>query len=578
MSRTEGAAGSPPRRGDARPPNLLLITSDQHRGDCLGVEGRRVHTPHLDLLAAQGTRFSACITPNVVCMPARASMLTGLLPLTHGTHDNGIDLDEAVAERGFAGTLARAGYATAFIGKAHFSSNHSAEPTGRCENLLSSHRFADEWHGPYMGFQHVELMQLGHNHWLPERAPGGLHYERWYHGDGQGELKDRLYRQRLPPETTAAQTHHSALPAAWHNSTWVGDRAGEYLHEQARRQRAAGVPPAPRAPPAQAAHAAQAAQAAQAGQAVQPAQPAQPVEPFCAWISLADPHHPFDAPAPWCWMHRPEDVDLPPHRVRDLERRPWWHRAALENTPQGGTARDRCVREQYSRMPPQSDAQLRELIASYFGMIALVDHQVGRLLAVLHDEGLQQDTLVIFSSDHGDWLGDHGLVLKGPMFYEGLLRVPLIVRGPGVPAGRVVANPVSTIDLAATFADYAGVPIEAARHSRSLRPLIEAEGTPPAVAAAPGTGREHAFTDWRLGPQRCGVALDLRGVRTREAKLTLELGSGAGELYDLRDDPHECVNRFGDPQRRGLRDELLQRLMSRPADILDPLPMPVGPA
>ena len=84
-------------------PNILLVTSDQHRGDCYGFEGRAVHTPHLDLLAAQGTRFAACITPNVVCMPARASMLTGLLPLTHGTHDNGIDLDEAVAERGFAG-------------------------------------------------------------------------------------------------------------------------------------------------------------------------------------------------------------------------------------------------------------------------------------------------------------------------------------------------------------------------------------------------------------------------------------------------------------------------------------------
>jgi arylsulfatase A-like enzyme len=131
-----------------RRPNILLVTSDQHRGDCFGFEGRRVHTPHLDLLAAQGTRFAACITPNVVCMPARASMLTGLLPLTHGTHDNGIDLDEATAEQGFAGTLARAGYATAFIGKAHFSSNHSATPTGRCENVPSSHRFGDDWHGP----------------------------------------------------------------------------------------------------------------------------------------------------------------------------------------------------------------------------------------------------------------------------------------------------------------------------------------------------------------------------------------------------------------------------------------------
>lgn len=516
-------------------PNILLITSDQHRGDCFGFEGRAVHTPHLDLLAAQGTRFASCITPNVVCMPARSSKLTGLLHLTHGTADNGIDLDASVGERGFAGVLATAGSATAFIGKAHFSSNHSAQPTGRCENIPSSHCFDDDWFGPYMGFQHMELMQLGqHNYWLPEHPPGGLHYERWYHRDGLGKLKDDLYRRRLPPEVSAAQTHSSALPTAWHNTTWVGDRGIEYLRAPARARRAR--------PPAA-------------------------TQPFCAWLSFADPHHPFDAPAPWCRLHHPDDVDLPQHRVRDFERRPWWHRAALENAPQGGTAEQRRVREQYSRIGPQSDVQLRELIANYHGMISLIDHNVGRILAALHEEGMANDTLVVFTADHGDWLGDHGLVLKGPMFYEGLLRVGLILRGPGTPAGKVVRDPVSTVDLAATFGDYAGTSMPAATHSRSLRPLIEREDVQ----------RDHAFSEWRLGAQRCGVALDLRAVRTSGAKLTLELGSGAGELYDLLEDQHECVNRFDDPAHRGLRDNLMQRLMSRPDDARRTLAAPVGP-
>jgi arylsulfatase A-like enzyme len=219
-------------------------------------------------------------------------------------------------------------------------------------------------------------------------------------------------------------------------------------------------------------------------------------------------------------------------------------------------------------MAPQTDTQLREIIANYYGMISLIDHQVGRLMQALQDEGLADNTLVVFTSDHGEWLGDHGLMLKGPMFYEGLLRVGLIVRGPAVPAGKVVHDPVSTIDLAATFADYAQSANTAAAHSLSLRPLIELDTA----------HRDHALTEWRLGAQRCGVALDLRGVRTRHAKLTLELGSGAGELYDLREDPHECVNRFDDPAHRGLRDEMLQRLLSRPADMRDPLAAPVGPA
>ncbi len=513
--------------------------SDQHRGDCFGFEGRSVQTPHLDLLARQGTRFSNCITPNVVCMPARSAVLTGMLPLTSGVHDNGIDLDEGIAAQGFAGSLSKAGYDTRFVGKAHFSSNHSYgnRPTGRCENIPSSHLFADDWQGPYMGFDNVELMQLGHNYWLPERSPGGLHYERWYHADDLGAVKDAMYAQQLVPKTSAAQTHNSALPTAWHNSTWVGDRTVAYLSEQGRRQREAK-------------------------------QAQTPIQPFCAWVSMADPHHPFDAPAPWCWMHRPEDVDLPTHRSRDLDRRPWWHRAALENTP-GGTPESRKVREEYSRMPPQSDAQLREIIANYYGMISLVDHQVGRMLNALHESGVADNTLVVFTSDHGEWLGDHGLMLKGPMHYEGLLRVGLIMRGPGIAADRVIDDPVSTLDLAATFGDYASTPVGSAIHSTSLRPLL---------AGRQDTPRDHAYNEWRLGPSRCGVALDLRTVRTQSAKLTVELGSGAGEMYDLNNDPHECINRFDDPNYHGLRDELMQRLMSRPNDIRSPSPEPVGPA
>ena len=98
--------------------NLVFITSDQQRGDSYGFEGRKVKTPHLDAMARHGTRFSACITPNLVCQPSRASILTGLLPCTHGVSDNGIDLDPNVGAAGFAGAFSRAGYRTGYIGKA----------------------------------------------------------------------------------------------------------------------------------------------------------------------------------------------------------------------------------------------------------------------------------------------------------------------------------------------------------------------------------------------------------------------------------------------------------------------------
>lgn len=509
-----------------RQPNILLITSDQHRGDAYGFAGAPVHTPHLDLLARQGTHFSACITPNVVCQPARASMLTGLLPLTHGVHDNGIELEESFANQGFAGSLGRAGYATTFIGKGHFSTYYSHEPTTRPENVAGSALYPPEWSGPYMGFDRTDMMLIGHNYWLPERAPRGRNYEHWYHADGLGDLKDTLYKQRGGPDGAAAQTHHSCLPPVWHNSTWVGDRTVELLREHKRSDD----------------------------------------KPFCAWVSFPDPHHPFDAPLPWSLLHPPGNIQLPAHRTLDFESRPWWHRAATE-TPPGVSGEMGRVRREYSRIGQQTDDQLRHMISNYYGMISLIDHNVGRILTTLDELGLSENTIVVFTSDHGEWLGDHGLVLKGPMFYEGLLRVGLIMRGPGIPAGKQVADPVSTIDLAATFGDYAGSPVTAARHSTSLRPLLEGTG-----------GRKYAYSEWKLGSGRCGVALDLRAVRTQNTKLTLELGSGAGELYLLDEDPQEMVNRFDDPACSGTRQELTDMIHARPQDIRDPLPRPIGTA
>lgn len=507
-------------------PNILVITSDQHRGDCYGFEGRRIKTPHLDEMARQGTRFGCCITPNNVCQPSRASMLTGLLPNTHGVHDNGIDLLPEIGDTGFAAQLAKSGYNTGYIGKAHFATSHTFASTGTPECRHSTQMFDENWNGPYMGFEHLELMVEGHNQWLPMKPPMGQHYESWYYADGRGDERNVLYKKALPPETGAAQTWHSALPPAWHNSTWIGDRTVQYLNDHKDED-----------------------------------------EPFCCWASFPDPHHPFDAPDPWSRMHNPEDVELPPERDLDLDRRPWWHRASLEGLPDI-QADLRKIREEYSRIPSQNDDQLRQIIANYYGMISLIDHNVGRILMALDDLGLSENTIVIFTSDHGDWLGDHGIILKGPINYDGLMRVGFIVKGPGVPAGKVVDDPISTIDMKATIEDYAGVTAAREDHSTSLRGLIEGNGET----------RNFAFNEWDINASRCGVALNLQCVRTKTHKLTLELESGAGELYDMVNDPHEMNNVFDDPGYASVRKELEAMAATRPDDAMRPRLTPVGMA
>jgi arylsulfatase A-like enzyme len=508
-------------------PNIILITSDQQRADCNGFENPEIRTPHLDQLARAGTRFSACMTPNLVCQPSRASILTGMLPLTHGVWDNGVDLEPRIGENGFAGTLARNGYRSAFIGKAHFATKATFAPTGTPECNKSQAKYGPDWYGPYMGFEHVELSVFGHMHRTrPLERPAMGHYERWFLTRGKDEEAVKLWAASTRPEIGTAQTWHSALPVAWHTSSWIGDRAIDYLshHDQSK--------------------------------------------PLAMWVSFPDPHHPFDCPEPWSLMYDPKSLTLPKHRTPDLERRPWWHKASLESTPQLKDPEMLKFRAAGSRVPPQTDAQLADMTANYYGMISLIDHNVGRILAAMDNLGLTEDTLVFYSTDHGDMLGNHGLYLKGPTPYEDLMRVTMIARGPGIAAGKVVSEPVGTLDMAATFYDYAGIAAPHDMQSRSLSKLL----------AGKSETRDAAYSEWYVHPSRCGVALQLRTVRTKTHKCTFELGSGAGELYDLHNDPGEMDNLFNDPGRAKIQKELHDMMRARPGKIRDDLAEPIGMA
>ena len=502
-------------------PNILFITTDQQRADCIGYENEQVKTPHLDALARSGARFSNCISPSVVCQPARCAILTGRLPLTNGVWDNGVDMDPAMGQLGMAAVLGKSGYATAFVGKAHFSSKITFAPTGSPESRQSALDYPDDWFGPYMGFEHVELASLGkfHRTRMPSSAPAIHRFEHFFLSHPEALA---LWQESLTEGSGAAQTWDSALPAAWHSSAWVADRTLAFM-QQLSAQR-----------------------------------------PFFAWASFPDPHHPFDCPAPWNKMYDPALMTLPEHRSLDLDKRPWWHRAALEGQPQIDDPELAKFRQEGFKVPPQSDQQLSEMMANYYGMISHVDHQVGRLIEGLKQNGQFENTLIVFASDHGDMLGDHGLYLKGPMMYEGVLRVPLIMAGPGIEAGTVIETPVSTLDLAATFEQRAGLACSS-EQSRSLVPVLAGTEV-----------RDCVWSEWHVHPSRLGVALQLRNVRTPRYSCTFELGSGGGELYDLQADPQQMVNRFEDPAYAEVRGQLHALMLARPGKILDVLAEPVG--
>ena len=509
-------------------PNIVLITTDQQRGDCYGFEGRKVRTPNLDRMAANGLCLPRTFTPSIVCQPARSAILTGMLPLTNGVCDNGVDLEDAYADQGFAARLGRAGYDTALIGKAHLSSKLTFAPTGEPECEKSSSNFGPGWYGPYKGFDHVELMTFGHLHRSrpPAQPPSGLHFEEWFwRVAGKPGGASSWHQADLGPASDVPQTWNSALPAAWHPNTWVTDRTIEHL--QRRRSDA----------------------------------------PFLVWMSYPDPHHPFDSSEPWSRLHRPEDVDLPEHRRRDLERRPWWHRVALEGTPRIADEKLRSFRKKGFSIPELSDHDLAIMMANYYGMISHVDHEVGRLLAYLETSGLGEDTYVIFTSDHGDFLGDHGLCLKGPMAYEGVIRVNMIVNGPGVREGTRLDTLASTLDLSETFLELAGIGGVGDAQGQSLASVF-CGGKP--------QRQDRVYSEWRVGAARFGTEIDLRTVRTDSMKLSVEMNSGDGEMYDMASDPGEMNNVFTDPSYRESRRRLEELLENRPGAIRSPLPEPSG--
>jgi arylsulfatase A-like enzyme len=487
--------------------NVLLITTDQHKATTLGSYGDRLGaTPALDRLAADGTRFAQCRTQNPFCQPARATILTGTYPSTHGVVRNGMDLPLAAECDSIASRLGAAGFSTALFGKAHFASYYPDFPTGRVESVIDSALVPADWNGPYFGFRHVELVTDVHNirlapdmgrwNWGFGPPPLGLHYARYLFRDGHEQGLARL--RRMQPEAAGAtwdytQTWKNELDEEDHPTTWIADRAIAWLRRIDR--------------------------------------------PFFAWVSFPDPHHPFDPPHPWCDRYDPADMGgvLPRAHPEEFERKPPFHQMwtqGFRGTP---------IEWANPGWALLDERQQLGILAAYYGMVSQLDHNIGRVLGALATCGHAADTLVVFTADHGDYLGDHQMMLKGPIHYEALLRVPLIVRGPGFAAGAVVEDPVGTIDLVPTVLRACGLPIPAAIEGR---PVLDGP-------------REWVLTEDDI----MRGAMAFRTLTTRHYRITRnEHDPDGGELYDLADDPGELVNRWTDPALASTRRDILATL------------------
>ncbi|MFD1719961.1 sulfatase [Amnibacterium endophyticum] len=283
--------------------------------------------------------------------------------------------------------------------------------------------------------------------------------------------------------------------------------------------------------------------------------------PWFFSVNIFDPHHPFDPPASYLqrYLDRLDEIPLPDYVEGELADKPVFQRIDHENAYGG---------EEPYHYDGMSDREHRLVRAAYWAMCDLIDVQVGRMLRSLEETGQLEDTIVVFSTDHGEMLGDHGIYLKGPYFYEPAVRVPLIVSQPGtVPGGRRIEDLVELVDLAPTLLEAVGLPRHEGMQGRSIWADLTGQD---AAATAP---RESVYSEyynampWHPDPKPQATM-----IRTTRHKLVAFHGIDAGELYDLEADPGEHRNLWRSPEHVAVKADLLTRLAERMAFTADPLP------
>ncbi|MCB0122865.1 MAG: sulfatase-like hydrolase/transferase [Caldilineaceae bacterium] len=450
-------------------PNILLIHADQHRADCLGVNGHPfLRTPNLDQLAAEGTNFTRAYTPIPLCTPARASLLTGQWPMQHGVIANhGTEGERALPEGipTFSQALRDAGYWLGYTGK--WGVDPQRDPT-------------------HFGFH----LYLSEKDYARRRQAMGLpprpHTNRWF-----GEVD---------PHITPEQSQLA----------WGADMTIQLLQHAAQQE-----------------------------------------QPFFLRWDPSEPHLPNVVPEPYASMYPPESIPPWPNFADDLTGKPYIHRQQRRTW-----GIDNWTWQEWA-----------PIVGRYLGEITLLDHQIGRVLATLDELGLTESTVVIYSADHGDLCGSHGMIDKHYVMYEELVRVPLIVRWPGtVAAGQTIDAFVSSeIDLAATFCACAAVPAPTTFAGQSLLPLIASTGRKEQWA-----NRSEIFTTY-FGNQ-FGL-YSQRMVRDQRWKYVWN-ATAEDELYDTIADPGELQNLATLPpwqaERRRLRQRLLHWLQTTNDRLLNP--------
>lgn len=475
-------------------PNVLFITVDQWRADCLSAAGHPLlRTPNIDRLAREGVRFASHYANCAPCGPSRASMLTGRYLHNHRSVNNGTPL--AAGSTNLAVEARIAGYDPVLFGYTDTTVDPRTVTDPHDPRLRSYEGILD-------GFRPIVYLPTDLGMW-----------GEWLRAKGYqvgADVVGAMYRQRTDVEgaddhgSTWAPTVYSAEHS---EAAYLTERVCEHIQRQSG--------------------------------------------PWFVHATYIRPHPPYMAPAPFHDMYAAADVELP-NRCERME-----DEAALHPFLEGALRVDLVT-------APADEREMRQLRATYYGMVAEVDAQLGRLFDHLDRLGVAENTLVVLTSDHGEQLGDHWLLEKLGFFDESY-HVPLIIRWPaaiGEP-GRVVAEFTEHVDLMPTILEAIGQPIPLVCDGASLAPFLE--------GVAPLRWRDAAHWEWDFRDPGSTTLEESFGLKMAECTLSVlrdrrgkyvHFASLPPLFFDLERHPGETTNLAHDAAYQSTVLDYAQRMLS----------------
>ncbi len=477
------------------PPNILLITTDQQHHDYIGLKGTKgLETPNLDRLAKNGILFDRAYCPSPLCTPTRLSLLTGLYPSIHGGHSIGVSTE--INTTTIPQILSESGYKTALFGKTHFVAreNEASHIAGIPKPQAD---FWRSFNGPYLGF---DFVQTSSGHTI--QCTPDMHYRVFLEDSGID------YKQYFPMGTEEYSVHTCGrweLPEELHDTAWIGSLTEKFINNQKDTG-----------------------------------------SPWFCWTSFQDPHPPFVCPEPWFSSVNIDEI-IPYEGIKngEFDDRPAFYNEIMSKQRSwfdDGHGTPCCFHF------PQWDSQIKTAIQSVYGMINFIDYRIGKIVQTLNDTKQLDNTIIVFTSDHGDMMGHHGLWGKGLPAYEDQQRVPLIISAPHLikkPAFNY--SPTSLIDLPITFLKLSGAKVPLGMQGKDLSPILK--------------GKSDSVQDGVIIESQCTAKIYQQTFITHEHKLVVYRDFDEGELYDLQKDPNQYRNLWHLPEFISLKMDLMHRFL-----------------